>query len=152
MVLYVRILLRVTKLYDKHVNTIIGGHGADGGHGGSSGNGGQVVFQATDPRILVALEADATHGTPGTGGAKGRGGSGGTGGSAGVHQRDDHSQDAGVQRASAPRNGRQSIPLLPAGGAGRGWSENAQPAGGEDLPGIARNAGGGAGIRREGIT
>ena len=63
-----------------------GGHGGDGGNGGAGGrggrggkggSGGECVIQATDPRLLVLIEADCRAGRKGTGGQGGKSGEGG---------------------------------------------------------------------------
>ena len=67
-----------------------GGHAGKGGDGGHAGFGGKCVIEATDPRLLVLVEADCTagnkgiHGDGGIGGAGGQGGPGGPGGSGGT--------------------------------------------------------------------
>lgn len=60
-----------------------GGPGGRGGDGGHAGYGGNCVIEATDPRLLVLVEADCTAGNKGIHGAGGSGGSGGSGGTGG---------------------------------------------------------------------
>ena len=66
-----------------------GGPAGRGGDGGHAGFGGKCVIEATDPRLLVLVEADCTagnkgiHGDGGIGGLGGQGGPGGFGGSGG---------------------------------------------------------------------
>ena len=80
-----------------------GGPAGRGGDGGHTGFGGKCVIEATDPRLLVLVEADCTAGNKGIhgdggiggvggqGGPGGRGGPGGSGGSGGRRQNSDGS-------------------------------------------------------------
>ena len=61
-----------------------GGVGGDGGNGGAAGEGGRCLIQATDPRLLILVEADCLSGKPGKGARGGDGGNGGSGGNGGI--------------------------------------------------------------------
>ncbi len=58
----------------------LGGDGGQGGLGGKGGKGGSCVVEASDPRLLMLVEADTRGGAPGRGGEGGKAGSGGKGG------------------------------------------------------------------------
>ena len=60
-----------------------GGRGGNAGDGGDAGSGGKCLVQASDPRLLILVEADCTPGRPGDGAPGGKGGSGGNGGNGG---------------------------------------------------------------------
>lgn len=55
----------------------MGGDGGRAGNGGNAGSGGNCVIQAVDPRLLMLVEANCTHGIPGRWGNGGKGGEGG---------------------------------------------------------------------------
>lgn len=63
-----------------------GGHGGTGGSGGKGGNGGHAstggvcVLEATDPSLMMLVDADCMCGNPGVGGKGCDGGKGGIGG------------------------------------------------------------------------
>ena len=61
-----------------------GGSGGRGGDGGNAGTGGKCILQATDPRLLILVEADCMNGAPGRRGYGGSGGSGGRSGLGGI--------------------------------------------------------------------